>query len=175
MFTLAQHEKALELATRIATYCHTNALTLGGIVVELDNGAVVDPAMAKRITTYCDQVQCLTLGGLVDEVWALRNEYADSEAIGEVIAEDTAERLAAAGQRIELSKVEQLAAFTANAMAKEVAQMFSGVLVSVDNERPFIAGLAFILSNGRGERLSLQCSTTTLERLAEAAQLLYVK
>ena len=67
--------KAADLAKRIVGYCRDKALSLGGLVEELEAGEPLDSERAKRLTTYCDQVQCLTLGGLVDEVWALRADY----------------------------------------------------------------------------------------------------
>lgn len=70
--------KATALAARIVSYCCDNALGLDGIEVELSAGELLDAERAKRLTTYCDQVKCLTLGGLVDEVWELRNEYAEA-------------------------------------------------------------------------------------------------
>lgn len=67
--------KAADLAKRIVSYCQKRSLTLGGIVDELDAGKPLDADRARRLTTYCDQVQCLSLGGLVDEVWTLRNDF----------------------------------------------------------------------------------------------------
>lgn len=61
------------IAARIVAYCEDHALTLGGLVDELKQGLPLDEERARRLTSYCDQVQCLTLGGLVDEVWELRN------------------------------------------------------------------------------------------------------
>lgn len=66
--------KAAALAAAIITYCREKSLCLDGIVAELEAGQPLDAERAKRLTTYCDQVQCLTLGGLVDQVWELRNE-----------------------------------------------------------------------------------------------------
>ena len=81
-------DQAAALAADIIAYCQANALTLGGIVSELEAGELLDEERAKRLTTYCDQVQCLTLGGLVDKVWELRTAMHELEAEFEQYNED---------------------------------------------------------------------------------------
>lgn len=81
MKTAAINEKAADLKARVIAYCDERALQLGGLVARLKAGEALDEANAKELTTYCDQKQCLTLGGLVDEVWQLRVDYHnDAEA-----------------------------------------------------------------------------------------------
>lgn len=70
--------QARSLATRIAAYCEAQSLTLGGLAARIKQAGTFTPESAQELTTYCDQVQCLTLGGLVDEVWALRNAFHDA-------------------------------------------------------------------------------------------------
>ena len=97
MTNLDQHAKALDLATRIATYCHVNALSLGGLVADIDEGAIVDSDMAARLVAYCAEHN-LTLGGLIVEVQAMHPNPCHmvcegvADPIGEAIAEDAALR-----------------------------------------------------------------------------------
>lgn len=56
------------LAQRIVSYCRANALSLGGMVDELEAGAPLD---AERLAAYCAD-KCLTLSGLVAEATAPR-------------------------------------------------------------------------------------------------------
>lgn len=79
-------QQAQDLAAKIVSYCRDHALGLNGLAAELEAGQPLDAVRAEALTHYCDQVQCLTLGGLVDQVWVLRATYYDQARIAEHVA-----------------------------------------------------------------------------------------
>lgn len=80
-------EQAATTADQIIAYCQANALTLGGIVAELEAGELLDEERAERLATYCD-AKCLTLGGLLDQVRELHKAMLDLAAEFEQYNED---------------------------------------------------------------------------------------
>lgn len=70
-------QRAQDLAARVAAYCQEHTLELGGLAARLAAGEALTDDVARELCHYCDTVRCLTLGGLVDEVWALRQAFWD--------------------------------------------------------------------------------------------------
>ncbi|QNJ57387.1 hypothetical protein Dolphis_81 [Pseudomonas phage Dolphis] len=85
MTSIADQEAAL--AAQIIDYCKANALSLNGIVAELEAGQPLDAERLEHLTTYCD-VQCLTLGGLLDKACELHDAMQALEAEFEHYNED---------------------------------------------------------------------------------------
>jgi hypothetical protein len=80
----AQDKQSILLAARIANYCRSNALSLGGLVDRIAEDYRLTQANADAVIEYC-QDHCLTLNGLLSEIAIYANELNELASVANEI------------------------------------------------------------------------------------------
>lgn len=75
-----QDNEAVELASQVVNYCHSKALSLGGLVERIKAAGYVTRETADAVIVYCEE-HSLMLGGLVSTLASFSNEMADVASV----------------------------------------------------------------------------------------------